>query len=160
MRSIHLSVIDSKSYLFYVDSNYLFVSRQNFTDNSQVSVAMVDCLGICLMHHFSIYVNDAIVQLDRITRRFYVSTDFDGADTVTFKQVQLPAAHWQDVSLAGVGSVLSVLPSPFLPLCLPPSFSPLPPSLPFLPPYSQYVSVMATHEAGAFIHISTKDGCI
>lgn len=119
MHSVPLSVVDSKSFRFYADSNYLFVSRQNFTSNTQVNVgkgwpggSAFDVSLFCL--------NGAIVQFDQATRRFYVSTDFDGA-TVTFKQMQLPAAHWQDVSLASVGSTLSVPPpSPsFLPFFSP-----------------------------------------
>ncbi|XP_003384999.1 PREDICTED: sortilin-like [Amphimedon queenslandica] len=76
--------IDQAAYRYSVDNNYLYVSRQNYTGSAS----------------------------DSRTRRFYVSTDFD-RDRVTFREVQLPAAEWED-----------------------------------------FVSVMATHETGAFIHIS------
>ena len=65
-----------------------------------------------------------------MSRRFYVSTNFNESH-VTFSEVQLPAAKWQDVS-----TFYNNLRSNT----------------------SQYVTVMGTHETGAFIHISQSNG--
>lgn len=83
--------IDLTAFKFNIDERFLYVSRQNYTGN----------------------------MLDSLTRRLYVSSNYDASDAskVYFTEVQLPSLKPQELFV-----------------------------------------VMATHEAGAFIHVSDNAG--